>query len=207
MRNPPSRTLQIGAALVVLAGVGLLVGTFLPWTTASFEQLDGRQDTAHSRGVGSFSGWDLIVDCAHREAPSVCVIEDPSTVISSEWIPTRVTSGEWSLVIGVATAGVGVALSVCARRRGSCPRGLVGVGWLVSVAGFAGTLAMFATMFDQPNGTSVMHTEGGVVLIAASATLGIVAMTVVQVGVQIRAQIGDSCEAELAPGAVSSSVG
>jgi hypothetical protein len=183
-----SRALSIGAALVVVAGLGMLVGTFLPWATAEVRLVDGR-NTQPDRGVGSFSGWDLIVDCAHREVPSTCVIEEPSTVISSEREPTRVTSGVWSLVLGGGTTAVGIALFGAARRRGACPRCLILVGWLVAFGGLAGAIAMFLTLFDEPNGSIAMFTERGVVMTAASATLGIVAMAVVQIGASGRAEV------------------
>ena len=157
--------------LVVLAGCLLFVATFLPWTTFFAEYVDGRD------GTRSFSGWDLITDCAHRDVPGQCVFEDPHP--SGELVPERVVAGDWALVRAAFVAIGGSA------PRGEEPKSMV---WssardrvaMVALAALACGIAMIVLFVAIHNGPDVRSIGFGAAMAATCPVVAVVGLAVAQ---------------------------
>jgi hypothetical protein len=87
-----------GFAFVGLAGVVLVIATFLPWISVPIGNVES--DNNHSRH--DFSGWELAERCGEPNGLSKCTIGVPP-----ESRQTIVT-GRTTLVVGVALAVLGV---------------------------------------------------------------------------------------------------
>jgi hypothetical protein len=176
VRSPDARCesqLRIGAQLVGVAGCVLFAATFLPWTSFPAEYVDGGE------GTQSFSGWDLLTDCARRSSPGQCVLRDPRP--AAELVPDRVVAGDWALVLGAALVAIGVALRVMdirVRRVGA----VLATGWVAAVAALACGVATVVGFVDRPNGALGPSIEVGAAIAAASPALALVGIAVVQAG-------------------------
>jgi hypothetical protein len=162
---------RIGALLVVLAGCVLFAATFLPWTTFFAEYVDG------SDGTRSFSGWDLITDCASRSFPGECVFEDQHS--SGEFVPERVVAGDWALAAGVSFVVIGMTL-LAVKSRGRLSGVLITIGWLVALAALACGIAMIVLFVDIHNGPDVRSIESGAAIAATCPVVAFVGLAVAQ---------------------------
>ena len=149
----------------------MLAATFLPWTSLPAQYVDGGQ------GIQSFSGWDLITDCAHRSFPGQCVVEDRSP--SPEFIADHVVAGDWALVTGAFLIIIGLMI-VPMRSRDRWSRVLIAAGWAVALAAMACGIATLVEFIGQPNGPPGPSIEIGVWIALASPVVALVGIAVVQ---------------------------
>jgi hypothetical protein len=89
-----------GFVLVALAGVVIVVASFLPWIRVdrvAVEELPAGSEQMNV--VEDFSGWDIAQHCAVWHGPTTCSM--------------YVDDGRQSVVAGTVTAGLGVVLLIC----------------------------------------------------------------------------------------------
>jgi hypothetical protein len=162
---------RIGALLVVVAGCLLFAATFLPWTAFAAQYVDGGD------GTRSFSGWDLITDCASRTFPGQCVFQDQQP--SAEFVPERVVAGDWALVASASFVIIGVTL-LAVRSRGRQSGVLIAVGWVVALAALACGIAMIVLFVDVHNAPDVRSIESGAAIAATCPVVALVGLAVAQ---------------------------
>jgi hypothetical protein len=150
-----------GFALVALAGIVIVISSFLPWIRVdqvAVEELPAGSE--QSSVVEDFSGWEIAQHCAVWNGPTECSID--------------VLDGRQSVVAGTVTAGLGVVLLACgvtgalfmvARRR-SVAR-VVSLGACFA----AGVASGFTTFFWWTSGR--LHFRGGVWAFAAATMIAL----------------------------------
>src|SRR5262249_11102664 len=129
--------------------------TFLPWIAFYAQYVD--------RGAGfrSFSGWDLITDCASRAFPGQCVFEEHT--ISPEFVPRRVVAGDAALVAGASLTIIGLMILTW-RPRGRGLGALIALGGAVPLAARACGFVTIIAFVAATNGPDVASIEVGAAL-------------------------------------------
>jgi hypothetical protein len=184
-------TTGVGLAAFGLAGILLVVGTFLPWVAQPGVNIE--ESVAHPFNGGSqvhsYSGWQLEQRCGQPMDFARCSVPDKSFEGR-----TNVMTGGWSLLAGTIVCILAVALTLAlVTRRTVVSSWLLAFAWLVSIVTVAVVAIPLSTVADHlppavevaGNGAPTPGPDpvrGGLVLVVGASALALVGVAVATFG-------------------------